>query len=192
MSPTNISKDLETTTGAARCRRGGRTKVALSCAVVAATATTVVGLSGVANAATVPTAQLSFSPATISAGTQPEVTFLSQDVPSGSILYLQKSSDDGQQWTSVAKTTNTQGTANIAALPQGAYEFRIEISDNGTELAVSAPATLTVTASGGAPAPVSTATASPSGSGIPWLDIVVKPVWDAIIASIITWIFSLF
>ena len=186
MSPTNIGKDMERTV-AARGRWGRRARVALAGmlgAATAATAVTVVGVSGVANAATLPTVQLSFSPATISTGTQPELKFASQGAPSGSILYLQDSADGGLQWKTVAKTTATQGTAKIAALSQGAWEARLIVTDDGKNLAVSKPATLTVTA---APA----ATAAPSGSGIPWLEIIVKPIWDAIVGFVLGGVFAL-
>jgi hypothetical protein len=46
-----------------------------------------------------------------------------------------------------------------------------------------------------APAPtasVPSATAAPSGSGVPWLEIIVKPLWDAIAGGIIALILSLF
>jgi|SRR5580658_6486408 hypothetical protein len=192
MSQTSISKDMESTASPARGRQGWRARVSVGCAVLAAAVVTVASVAGVASAATVPTARLSFSPARISADTQPDMKFASQDVPSGSVLYLQESSDGGRQWTTVAKTTHTQGTANIAALSQGVYKFRIIIADNGIEHAVSALATLTVTAPGAAPAPAPTATAAPSGSGIPWLTIIVKPIWDAIVTAVIGWIIALF
>jgi hypothetical protein len=197
MSATNISRGMEITAGAAQGRPSRPVRAALGCALVTAIAATVVGASGVADAAAAPTAQLSFSPTTIAARSQPDMTFMSQNVPSGSLLYLQESSDGGRQWRTVGKTAHTQGSANIAALPEGVYEFRIAIADNGTELGTSAPATLTVTGPGGAmPTPEAPATPTapspaPSGSGIPWLDTVAKPVWDSIIASIIAWIFSL-
>lgn len=184
-----------------KSRPGWRARTALGCALVAVTAV-VITTPGIAGAATAPSAQLSFSPGMISAGSRPEMTFMSQNVPSGSLLYLQESSDGGRQWKTVDKTTDTQGTANIAALPEGAYEFRIVITDNGITLVASAPATLMVTGPGGAmPTPASAAAPTQaaaaqsrarSGSGIPWLDIIVKPVWDAIIAAIVTWIISLF
>jgi hypothetical protein len=205
MSLANISKSMEIVGGAARGRRGWRACVALGCVLVTAAVVAVASTPGIAEAASAPSAQLSFSPATISTGSQPDMTFISQNVPSGSLLYLQESSDGGHQWKTVDKTTDTQGTANIAALSEGVYEFRIVITDDGTALAASAPAALTVTGPGGAmpappPAPTAaptqpTATApspAPSRSGIPWLHIIVKPIWDAIIAAIVTWIISLF
>jgi hypothetical protein len=199
MSATNISRGMEITAGASQGRPRRPVRAALGCALVTATAVTVIGASGVAGAATTPAAQLSFSPATIAAHSHPDMTFMSQNVPSGSLLYLQESSDGGRQWRTVGKTAHTQGTANLAALSEGVFEFRITIADNGTELATSAPATLTVTGPGGAtPAPVPQAPAAPttpspapSGSGIPWLDTIAKPIWDSIIATIIAWIFSL-
>jgi hypothetical protein len=129
------------------------------------------------------------------------MTFLSQNVVSGSLLYLEESSDGGQQWKTVDKTSDTQGTANLAALSEGVYEFRIVITDNSTPVGASAPATLTVTDPGGAqptpPTPAASATAPTSSptaapSGVPWLQTIVKPVWDAIVATIIGIILSLF
>ena len=117
---------------------GGALVSRLAAPWVAAAAVTVVGVSGAANAAMAPTVELSFSPAKISAGTQPDITFVSQDVPSGPVLYLQESLSGSGQWAPAAKTTDTQSTANIAALSQGVYGFEI-IVDNGTKLAVSAP-----------------------------------------------------
>jgi hypothetical protein len=181
MNTTNISRDMKSTASAGRGRRGWCARIALGCGLVAAAVVTVAGVSGAANAATAPTAQLSFSPAKVSVGTQPDMKFASQNVPSGSVLYLQESPDGGRQWTTVAKTTDTQGTAKIAAPSQGVYEFRIIVADDGTELAVSAPATLTVTAP-----------AAPSGPGIPWLKIIVEPVWDAIVTTVIGLIIALF
>src|ERR1700722_18156867 len=84
-----------------------------------AVAAVALSVAGPAHAASAPTAQLSFSPTTVSAGAQPQVTFISQDVPSGSVLYLEESSDGGQQWKTVDKTTATQGTARLAAPPEG-------------------------------------------------------------------------
>lgn len=178
-----------------------------ACAMFGGTlvAATAIGMSvaGTAHAAATPTAALTFSSTTISAGTQPQMTFLSQNVPSGSLLYLEDSSDGGQQWKTVDKTTDTQGTANLAALSEGVYEFRIVITDNNTAIGASAPVKLTVTGPGGAqptpppapPTPVASApspAAAPSGSGVPWLQIIVKPIWDAIVGTIIGIIVSLF
>lgn len=191
MSQTNITKDAESTASVSRSGRSWRARVALGCALVATAGVTAIGGAGVASASTGPTARLSFSPATISAGTQPDMKFTSQDVPSGSLLFLQESKVGGQKWTTVAKTTDTEGTATIGAPSQGVYKFRIIVADQGTQLAVSAPATLTVTAAGGAPAPAPTATAAPSGSGVSWLKIIVKPVWEAIAWTALAWIFGL-
>jgi hypothetical protein len=183
-------------------RQRRRALVALSGGLATATVIAI-SMPGIARAATPPSAQLSFSPATISAGTQPNMTFISQNVPVGSLLYLQESSGDGQQWKTVDKTTNTQGTANLAVLPAGEYEFRVVVTGNGSTLGVSAPAPLTVTGpSGTAPtvaaatpaqSPAATAVPPPtsSGSGIPWLDIIVKPFWEAVIGGIVAWVISL-
>jgi hypothetical protein len=198
MTSANISKG-----GAARGRRRWRACATLGCVLVTATAVAVTSTPEMAEAASAPRAELAFSPAMISAGSRPGMTFISQGAPSGSVLYLQESPDGGRRWKTVDKTTATQGTANLAALPEGIYEFRLVVTDNGSALAASSPATLTVTGAGGAmPTPVpgptgaptrptTTPSPAPSRSGIPWLDIIVKPIWDAIIASIVAWAFSL-
>jgi hypothetical protein len=172
-----------------------------SIGLLAATTAIAVGAAGAAQAAA-PSATLSFSPATISAGTQPDMTFIGSDVPSGATLYLQESADGGQQWKTVDRTDRTQGSSNLAALSEGVYQFRIVIVNGNTALAASEPATLTVTGPGGAtptPVPVVTPAAAatapppaPSGTGVPWLDSIVEPVWHAILIAIIAWILSLF
>ncbi len=86
--------------------------------LIAATAICL-SVTGTAHAAAAPTANLSFSSATISAGTQPQMTFLSSNVPSGSVLYLEESADGGRQWKTVDKTTDTQGTSLLGALSGG-------------------------------------------------------------------------
>jgi len=180
-----------------RTRPGRRACAVLSATLVAAAAVAV-GLSGTAEAAPAPTAQLSFSPATVSAGTDPQMTYLSQNVPSGALLYLQESADGGGQWKTIDKTTATQATANLAPQPAGDDEFRIVITDNGTVLATSSAASLTVTSAGGAtPTPPATPhpptpTATPSSSGVPWMTTVVKEVWKTAVEMILAWIISLF
>lgn len=187
------------------------TNISKGIGVLAATTAIVVGAAGVALAATPaakPTATLSFSPTTISPSTQPNMTFISSNVPSGATLYLQESADGGRQWKTVDRTDNTQGSSNLATLSEGVYQFHIVIVANNTALATSKPATLTVTGPGGAmptpvpvdtptgPTPTATATTppspAPSGSGVPWLEMIVEPVWDAFIGAIIDWFFSLF
>jgi hypothetical protein len=194
MSYPNISKGT-----------GGRRR-ALAMAGGAFVAVAAVGLSTAvpAHASTGPTAELSFAQTTVSAGARPQMTFISSDVPAGAILYLEESADGGQHWKTVSKTTATQGTANLQALPEGVYEFEIVIADNNnTALGASAPATLTVTGPGGVqptpppappspPAPAPSPAAAPSGSGISWLQMIVEPIWGAIVGKIISIIFSLF
>jgi hypothetical protein len=158
------------------------------CGTLAAATVISLGIAGTAQAAVAPTADLSFSPTTISAGTHPQMTFLSHNVPSGTLFYLEESSDGGQQWKTVNKTTDTQGTADLATISEGVYQFKIVITDNNTVIGASAPATLTVTGPGDAqptvPASATTApvpSAAPSGSGVPWLQAIVKPIWNAIV-----------
>lgn len=184
---------------------GGRSR-ALAMSGGAFAAVIAIGLSSTvqAHASTRPTAELSFAHPTVSAGVQPQLTFISSNVPSGAILYLEESTDGGQHWKAVSKTTDTQGAANLKALPAGVYEYEIVIADtSNTELGASAPAKLTVTGPGGAqptpaptpapaipPAPAPPPNATASGSGTPWLQIIVQPIWDAIVSTIIGIILS--
>ncbi|HXL88500.1 MAG TPA: hypothetical protein VN969_05870 [Streptosporangiaceae bacterium] len=177
--------------------RGGRRTCAMLGGTLAAATVISLGVGGTAQAAVAPTADLSFSSATVSAGSQPQMTFLSHGAPSGALLYLEESSDGGQQWKTVDKTTDTQGTANLAAISEGVYQFKILITDNNTVIGASAPAALTVTGPGDAQpaAPASAApapgpTSAPSGSGVSWLQVIVKPIWDTIVGWLIGFILS--
>jgi hypothetical protein len=178
-----------------------------ACAMLGGTlvVTIAIGLTvaGTAQAATAPTADLSFASTTVSAGTQPQMTFLSQNVPSGAVLYLEESSDGGQHWKTVDKTTDTQGTTDLAAVSEGVYQYEIVIMDNNAQIGASAPATLTVTGAGGAqptppasvptapaPAPTPTPSAAQSHSSVPWLQMIVKPIWHAIVDFLIGIILS--
>jgi hypothetical protein len=183
-------------------RRSGAV-TASAATVLAAAAFFVVG-SGTAHAATAPTAQLSLSPSTITAGTQPQLTFLSSNAPSGALFVLQESTDGGAQWNDEERTNQSAGTSDLAAEPEGIYDFRIVITDGNTVVATSAPATLTVTGADGAtpppapaatvtpPAPTSTPITAPSTSETPWMKFIVEPIWHAIIDVIIGWILALF
>jgi hypothetical protein len=198
----NVRKEAPAS-GSRRARRA-----AALAAVPMAASIVLAGLSGTAQAAQGPTVTVSFTPATVSAGTQPQLTYVTTNPPSGSVLYLQVSDNGGQSWQNVARSNTTSGTTNVPADPEGIYEYRMFLSDNGTTLAVSQPATLTVTGPGGAmPTPAATApTASapptpsasaapsaPSNSGgIPWLHDIVHDVWDVIwdiiLGAVLSWL----
>lgn len=185
-------------------RRYVRRSRAAAIGLVAAIAGVVL-VGGTAHAAQTPSTQMTFSPARISAGTQPDLTFTSLDAPSGALFILQESTDNGTQWKSVERTNATAGSSYLPAASAGTYEYRVLMMQGSTVLAASAPTTLTVTASGGtvptpAPSPTPTAASAavaapasaPPSSGLPWMEFIVKPMWDAIIDAIIGWIFSLF
>jgi hypothetical protein len=166
------------------------------------TAATIIAVSGTAHATTAPTAELSFSPSTISAGTQPQLTFLSSNAPSGALFVLQESTDGGAHWKNVERTNNSAGTSDLPAEPEGSYSFRILIVEGNTVVAASQPTTLTVTGPDGvmpSPTPTMSVTApapspstAPPTSESPWMKFIVKPIWDAIVDVIIGWILSLF
>jgi hypothetical protein len=142
---------------------------------------------------------VTFSPSTISAGAQPDLTFTSQGAPSNALFILQESTDSGAQWKNVERTSNAAGSSDLAAASEGVYEYRVLMTQDSALLAVSAPAVLTVTGPGGAtpaasPDPSSTAatpTSAPSSSGLPWMDFIVRPIWDAVVGVIIDWFLSL-
>lgn len=185
-----------------REERDGRIKGrAISAGLVMAVMTAGVALlGGNAHAAVPPSTQVTFSPSTITAGSRPDLTFTSQDAPPGALFILQESADGGVHWKSVERTNNAAGSSYLAAASAGVFEYRVLMTRGSTVLATSAPATLTVTDPGSAapsPAPTAAVTAAappasaPSSAGLPWMEFIVKPVWDAIVGAIIGWVLSL-
>ena len=185
-------------------RGGRRSRVACFSVAGAVVTAGVVLLSGTALAAETPGTQMTFNPSTISAGTQPELTFTSQGAPSGAQFILQESTDSGAQWKSVERTSNAAGSSYLPAASAGVYEYRVLMTQGSTVLAASAPTVLVVTSSSGAtpapapsptptaaPAATATPTSAPPSSGLPWMEFIVKPIWDAIVGAIVGWILSL-
>lgn len=145
-------------------------------------------------------AYMIFQSSTVTAGTQPQVTFITSGAPAGAIVYVQEEGA-GQPWHSIGRVRALSGTVDLPADNAGSYEYRIAVvSGTGTVIVTSAPAALTVTSADGAapPAPAGPA-ASASGGGdgceacgvvvrtVPWLALIVGPstIWDTI-TSILT------
>lgn len=153
------------------------------------------GTARAAVAGTGATASMTFQSATVTAGTQPQVTFITSGTPAGAVVYLQEEGA-GQPWHSIGRIRALSGTVDAPADNAGSYEYRIVIASGAdTAIVTSAPVTLTVTGVDGGvpPAPASPApSASAGGSGcaacriakdaLPWLALVVDPstVWDTI------------
>jgi hypothetical protein len=143
------------------------------------------------------TASMTFQSAAVTAGTKPQVTFITSGAPAGAVVYLQVEGA-GHPWHSIGRIRALSGTVDAPADDEGSYEYRIVVASGaGTAIVTSAPVALTVTgADGGLPsAPASPApSASAGGSGctacsiandaLPWLTLVVDPgtVWDTITA----------
>lgn len=194
MSPITTSRGIHGERGSRRARPSRAVRVGVAGAVVMAG---VVLGSGTAHAAA-PSTQVTFSPSTISAGAQPDLTFTSQGAPANALFILQESADGGAQWKNVERTNNAAGSSYLAAASEGVYEYRVLMTEGSTVLAISAPAVLTVTGAGGAapsPSPTATAAAAPASAppstGLPWMDFIVKPIWDAIVGVIIGWFLAL-
>jgi len=171
--------------------------VGLAIGAVAGLATVPVGARA-ADASTPPSASIAFSSDVITSGTQPELTFITAGVPSGSVRYLQEIGA-GLPWHSIGRINATTGTVRAPSDSVGQYEYRLLVaSPNGTPIVTSAPAALTVSSTGGAIPATSTPTATASASSctacqvandaLPWLALIVDPstVWDAITSVLAT------
>lgn len=157
------------------------------------------GTARAADAVTGATASITFQSATVTAGTQPQITLITSGTPAGAIVYLQEEGA-GQPWHSIGRIRALSGTVDIPAEDAGSYEYLIAVeSGTGTVIATSAPAALTVTSADGA-VPSAGTTPPPAGGGgtctpcgiathaLPWLALVVDPstVWDTITSVLTT------
>ncbi|HEY6786195.1 MAG TPA: hypothetical protein VI365_02680, partial [Trebonia sp.] len=159
----------------------------LSNGIAVLTAAALAGLlavPGSARAATVDsgaTASVTFQSASVAAGVQPEVTFITTGTPAGAVVYLQEEGTD-QPWRSIGRIRATSGTVRAPADQAGSYLYRIMVeSGSGAALVTSAPVALTVTGAQGSspstqasPAPTASAGGGCTACGIandalPWL-----------------------
>jgi hypothetical protein len=163
-------------TGRARRRpsRSGRLRVSV-CGLLAA-GVALFAASGPAQAAG-PSASLAITPASISAGTQPVVTYITAGIPTGAAIYLQLASGANPQWQDVGRIRSGSGSVKAPADPAGQWRYRILVAEGSTTLATSAASTLTVTGS-------SNPTSKPAGctackiakAALPWLEPIAAPV----------------
>ena len=147
--------------------------------------------SSTAEAAT-PSASLSIAPVSVSAGTQPVITYITSGIPAKASIYLQLASGSGQQWHYVGRVHADSGSVKAPADPAGKWRYRILVAQGDMTVATSAPITITVTASGGQAA---NSSAASKGAGctactiakaaLPWLEPIVAPVVGPVIGSVI-------
>jgi len=136
-------------------------------------------------------ASITFQSSTVTAGTQPELTFITSGTPAGAVVYVQEEGA-GKSWHSVGRISGTSGTVRAPADSAGMYEYRLVVASAGQPIVTSTPAMLTVTGDDGTlPAP---SAQKPAVSGdactactfatkaLPWLALVVDPssVWSTI------------
>jgi hypothetical protein len=134
-------------------------------------------VSGPAQAAT-PTASLSITSGSISAGTQPVITYITSGVPAGAVIYLQLSSGSSQHWQDVGRIGADSGSVRAPADPAGQWSYRIQVAQGNTTVATSAASTVTVTASAGH---TSTSKSSCTAcriakDALPWLEQIIGPI----------------
>ncbi len=154
-----------------------RTRVGLIGALALA-AVVALAAPGTAHAATGagPSASLAFAAGSVSSGTQPAVTFVTADLPTGSDIYLQRESGTGQ-WQSIGRTSAEAGTVRLPAEPAAQYWYRILVARGGATIVTSAPAGLTVTgAQGTAPSSSGCSSCDAAGAVLPWLVPIIEPV----------------
>ena len=146
------------------------------------------------------TASITFQSATVPAGTQPQLTFITSGTPAGAVVYLQQEGT-GEAWHSIGRIRALSGTLDVPADQAGSYEYRLSVaSAAGATIVTSAPAALTVTGPG-ATSPASAAPTPAASAGgnsctacgvandlLPLLALVVDPstVWDTITSVLTT------
>jgi hypothetical protein len=149
-------------------------------AALAAAAVLTLTASGAAQAATAarPSASLSLAAASIHSGTGPELTYMTADLPAGSVIYLQRGASTGQAWQNVGRLTAAAGTVRAPADAAGHYAYRILVSQAGRAVAISNRGNLTVT---GTQASAGCAACKALKSAIPWLAPLVEPIIQNVI-----------
>jgi hypothetical protein len=176
-------------------RRGG---LAGFLGVLTVAVTVLLAAPAAAQAATTsgPSASLSLAAASISAGTRPLVTFITTDVPAGSVIYLQRAIGSSGKWQNVGRLTAYSGTVRAPADPAGSFRYRILIADGGSTQATSTASDLSVTG-----APGQTGTSGTSGQtgasgdagctscaftavAVPLLAPIVEPVIQSVVLQI--------
>jgi hypothetical protein len=154
------------------------------------------GTAGAAVTGTGATASLTFQSATVAAGAQPQLTFITSGTPAGAVVYVQEEGA-GEPWHSIGRIQALSGTVDVPADQAGSYQYRLAVASGaGAAIVTSAPAALTVSGPGGTspapftPAPAPSASASADGctacgvanDALPLLALIIDPttVWDTI------------
>jgi hypothetical protein len=130
---------------------------------------------------------LTFASSTVKAGVQPQVTFVGIDMPSSTVLYLQRGTAQGTGWQDVARSASMSGTAKIPADQPGAYDYKMVAVDGKQVVATSADARLTVTG-----LPGSCTICKISRGLLPWLKSIGSAVAGWTINKVLDWVLSLF
>jgi hypothetical protein len=142
---------------------------------------------GAAQAATAsaPSASLAFAAARVSSGTRPVLTFITSDIPAGSVVYVQMTAGTGHSWQDVGRIRLGSGAVRLPADPAGRYEYRILVTQGGASIATSAPASLAVSGTPRTAASGSGCTACDIASyAIPWLAPIVAPVIENVVEQL--------
>jgi hypothetical protein len=69
--------------------------------------------------------------AKITAGTKPQFTYISSNLPSGSVQHVQRQFGSQHVWKNLTQVQGTNGTVTTASLAMGKYNFRIHVTRNG-------------------------------------------------------------
>jgi hypothetical protein len=101
------------------------------------------GSAGVAHAGG-PSASVSLSASSVTAGTDPALSYNVSGAPSGSSIYLVQSTNGGQNWQPVQQLTASRGSVDLRPTTAATYNYEIVVQQGGTVVLSSAPTTLTV------------------------------------------------
>jgi hypothetical protein len=117
--------------------------LAAGAGVTLVTCVAVASSTGVAHASG-PSASVSLSTSSVTAGTDPALRYNVSDVPSGSAIFLEQSTNGGQKWQRVKRLTSTRGAVHLKPSTAGTYTYDVVVQQGGTVIFSSGPTTLTV------------------------------------------------
>lgn len=80
--------------------------------------------------------------AKITAGTKPQFTYISSNLPSGSVQHVQRQFGSAHVWKNLTQVQGSNGTVTTARLAMGKYHFRIHVTRNGATVVDSNIATI--------------------------------------------------
>lgn len=151
--------------------------LAAAAGVMLAACVALASSTGIAHASG-PSASVSLSASSVTAGTDPALHYNVSDVPSGSVIYLEQSTNGGQKWQPVKRLTSTRGAVHLQPSTAGTYNYEVVVQQGGTVIFSSGPATLTVNN-------------NPSQSGNSWLNDVesfLGPIVTDPVETLIGWL----